>query len=110
MTDTLTVRLSGMAQETETVNGYDINGFFVHHRITDNPYTKKMWTVSHAVSGMNLGAFFDKLKHAKSFAAAMATNYDASTDAQGLIDQFIARGSKPSVCDLAEQNKAISLF
>jgi hypothetical protein len=110
MTDTLTVRLSGMAQETETVNGYNVDGFFVHHRITDNPYTQKMWTVSHVVSGMNLGAFFDKLRDAKSFATAMATNYDASTDAQGLIDQFKARGSKPSVCELAEQNKAADLY
>jgi hypothetical protein len=103
---TLTVKLSGKDRATETVEGFEIAGFFVHHPITDKPAFAKMWTISHCQSGMNLGTYFDKLKDAKGCAEEIAGNYDGSASAQGLIDQFKARGDKPSICDLAERHNA----
>lgn len=99
--DTLTIRMSGQGNETETVEGTEVNGFFVHRNITNGC----LWTVSHSQSGMNLGANFTQRKNALSFATELSNLYDGHVDAEGLIAQFKARAEKPSVCDLGEKHR-----
>lgn len=106
MPETLTIRLSGKEQNTAIVNGFSINGFFVHHPYTDKPAFAALWAVSHSASGMSLGAYFAKKRDAIAFTNEMAAIYDGNCDNEQLIAQFRARGSKPSVCDLAEKYNA----
>jgi hypothetical protein len=103
--DTLIVRMSGAGNPTETVEGVEVNGFFVHRNVINGC----LWTVSHSQSGMNLGANFTMRKNALSFATELGNLYNGHTDADGLIEQFKARGDKPSVSDVGEQNHMQSL-
>lgn len=96
MTETLKLQLTG--NETETVEGTEVNGFFLHRHLTCD----YLWTVSHSQSGMNLGANFARRKHALSFAQAVSETYNGHVDATELIEQFKARGIKPSIADLGE--------
>lgn len=99
--DTLTIRMSGSNNETETVEGIEVNGFFVHRNITNGC----LWTVSHSRSGMNLGANFTQRKNALSFAEELSNTYNGHVEAPELIEQFEARENKPSVCDLGEKHR-----
>ena len=99
-TDTLTVRMSGAGNLTETVEGVEINGFFVHRNVINGC----LWTVSHSQSGMNLGANFTLRKNAIGLATDLGNLYNGHTDANGLIEQFKARAEKPSVCDLGAKH------
>jgi hypothetical protein len=106
--DTLVIRLSGKSQSTEIISGISIGGLFVHHPVcTCTEAHGAMWTVSHSASGMNLGATFTKRKDAMQFAKDMAATYDVTVGAHELIQQFYARGDKPSCADLADRNHAI---
>jgi hypothetical protein len=98
--DTLTVRLSGSANATETVEGTEVNGFFLHRHLTCD----YLWTVSHTQSGMNLGANFAKRRHALSFAEEVGETYNGHVSADELIGQFKTRGTKPSICELGEKH------
>lgn len=98
---TLDIRLSGEQGGTETVEGYEVNGLFIHHPVSGNDYVRKMWTVTHSQSGQSLLTQFDKLKSAKSFALDAAQVYDMHVSADDLLAQFKARGTKPSISDLA---------
>lgn len=99
--DTLTIRMSGAGSETETVEGIEVKGFFVHRNITNG----RLWTVTHSRSGMNLGANFTQRKNALSFAEELGNLYNGHVDAPQLIEQFKARAEKPSVCDLGEKHR-----
>lgn len=107
-TSTISIALSGKDQDRIPVEGFDVQGYFVHHSIR-LPGFATDWTVSHARSGQNLGARFDKRKHALDFARDMAANYNADCEPQEMFTQFRARGNKPSCADLAKKNHALGL-
>ena len=101
--NTMELRLSGAGNRTETVEGKKVGEFFVHHPVSGTDALRKMWRVSHYRSGMSLGTDFSKLLDAVGFANDMNANYQGDCEPQQLIDQFYARGTKPSVCDLGEK-------
>ena len=102
---TMTARLSGKDQATEPVDGFNVGAFFIHHPICPTTeHMGRLWTVSHTVSGQNLGAYFKLRTDVEQFAREMHETYDGTTSAKDLVEQFRNRGSKPSVVQIGERN------
>lgn len=103
MRDTMTARLTGK-HGTETVSGFEVNGFFVHHPLSENAYEARQWNISHSQSGQSLLARFDRHKDALACAQELSEVYNGYCTASELIEQFKTRGDKPSVEQLARKH------